>query len=88
MKEKKVLVSVRCPQWILTEVDKYEGIWQLRNRSKTILYALGFFLGHFTPEDWALYYQAPGSKMKEAWDAFWSVIRSTPVKSNTDLCQE
>lgn len=88
MKEKKVVVSVRCPQWILAEVDKYSHIWRLRNRSKTILFALGFFLGHFTPDDWELYYQVPGSKMKEAWDAFWAAIRSTGVKSNTDLCQE
>lgn len=83
MKEKKVLVSVRCPQWILAEVDNYSSIWQFRNRSKTILYALGFFLGHFSPEDWELYHKASGAQLKVAWDLFWSAIRSTGVKSNT-----
>lgn len=83
MREKKVLVSVRCPQWIVTRLEHFQSIWRFRDKSKTINYALAFFLEHVSPEDWELYWRAPGSKVKEAWDAFWSVIRSTGVESNT-----
>lgn len=88
MKEKKVIVSVRFPLWILAGIDKFIGIWNFGSRSKLILFALAFFLENFTPENWELYWRAPRSKVKEAWDAFWSVIRSTGVENNTELCQE
>ena len=84
MKEKKVIVSVRFPSRILAEIDKFASVWKFRDRSKFILYAVGFFLRHFTPEDWKLYHTASGAQLKEAWDAFWSAIRSTGVKSNTN----